>query len=184
MADRLAGLIKSEARAVSRGATQGETTRDESMIAFSMENPVFVTYMIAAALMILKLMGQGWMTVARMIKSEAGLLNPEDLQAGPANRNPRLEQLELNDYVERSRRMHRNDLENIPAFLACGLIFVAAGPSQLLAGCLMYGFVGARFAHTLAYATKQSHEVRAGLFSLGSAAVIIKAVYVLAVALF
>jgi hypothetical protein len=31
-----------------------------------MENPVFVTYMIASAIMILKLMGQGWMTVYRM----------------------------------------------------------------------------------------------------------------------
>ncbi|NQU70408.1 MAG: hypothetical protein HQ514_07655 [Rhodospirillales bacterium] len=48
----------------------------------TMENPVFVTYMIAAAIMILKIMGQGWMTVFRMLKSEAGLLNPEDIQLG------------------------------------------------------------------------------------------------------
>jgi hypothetical protein len=30
------------------------------MTVLSMENPVFVTYMIAGAIMILKLMGQGW----------------------------------------------------------------------------------------------------------------------------
>jgi glutathione S-transferase len=71
------------------------------MTAFSMENPVFVAY---------KIMGQGWMTVYRMNKSEAGLLNPEDLLTGPANRNPHPSQLEPNDYVDRSRRMHRNDL--------------------------------------------------------------------------
>jgi len=149
------------------------------MSAFSMENPVFVTYVIAATIMILKIMGQGWMTVYRMLKANAGLASPEDLQVGLINRDPSPEQLEPNDYVDRSRRMHRNDLENIPAFLACGLLFVAVAPSYLLANVLMYGFVGARLAHTLAYATKQTHEIRATLYTIGSAIVIAMAVYVL-----
>lgn len=149
-----------------------------------MENPVFVTYMITAAIMVLKIMGQGWMTVYRMMKIDGGYASPEDLRPGPVNRNPRAGQLELNDYVDRSRRIHRNDLENIPAFLACGLLFVAAGPSYLLANILMYGFVGARLVHTLAYATAQSHEVRATLYTIGSVVVIIMAVYVLGAAVF
>ena len=147
-------------------------------------NPVFVTYMITAALMVLKIMGQGWITVYRMMKSDSGLVSPEDLQVGAFNKNPRAEQLALNDYVDRSRRMHRNDLENIPAFLACGLIFVAAGPSLLLANILMYTFVAARLAHTLAYATKQTHEVRATFYTIGSVVVIVMAIYVLAAVLF
>ncbi|MCP4386401.1 MAG: MAPEG family protein [Hyphomicrobiales bacterium] len=150
----------------------------------NLENPVFVSYTIAAALMILKLVGQGWVTVFRMIKSDAGLLNPEDLQSGPANRNPRPEQLGPNDYVDRSRRIQRNDLENIPAFLACGLIFVAANPPALLANIVMFGFVLARLAHTVAYTTEQRHEVRATLFSIGSIAVIFMALYALVVAIF
>jgi uncharacterized MAPEG superfamily protein len=149
----------------------------------TMENPVFVTYMIAAALMVLKIMGQGWMTVYRMLKVSSGWATPEDLQAGLINRDPHPGQLEPNGYVERSRRMHRNDLENIPAFLACGLIFVAADPSQMLASILMYGFVAARLAHTLAYATKQSHEVRATLYTVGSVSVIVMALYALAAAM-
>ena len=151
------------------------------MSTLTMENPVFVTYMIAASLMILKIMGQGWMTVYRMIASDSGLASPEDLQTGLINRNPRPEQLELNDYVDRSRRMHRNDLENILPFLGCGLLFVIAEPSALLASSLMYTFVGARLLHTLAYATKQSHEVRATLYTIGSAIVIFMAIYTLAV---
>lgn len=147
----------------------------------TMENPVFVTYMITAAIMILKVMGQGWMTVYRMLKVQAGWASPEDLQPGLINRKPSPEQLEINDYVDRSRRMHRNDLENIPAFLACGLIFVATGPSLVLANSMMYGFVAARLLHTLAYATKQSHEVRATLYTIGSLLVIAMAIYVLAV---
>jgi len=150
------------------------------MNAFSMDNPVFVTYMIAGAIMVLKIMGQGWMTVYRMLRSNSGLVSPEDLQVGLINKSPSPEQLESNDYVDRSRRMHRNDLENIPAFLACGLLFVAAGPSYLLANILMYGFVGARFAHSIAYVSKQSHEVRATFYTIGSVAVITMAIYVLA----
>jgi uncharacterized MAPEG superfamily protein len=145
-----------------------------------MENPVFVTYMIAGAIMVLKIMGQGWMTVYRMLKSNSGLASPEDLELGLINKNPSPEQLEVNDYVDRSRRMHRNDLENIPAFLACGILFVVAGPSYLLANILMYGFVAARLAHAVAYATKQSHEIRATFFTIGSVAVITMAIYVIA----
>lgn len=147
---------------------------------YSPENPIFVTYMIAASIMILKIMGQGWMTVYRMLKSDAGLASPEDLQVGIINKNPRPEQLELNDYVDRSRRMHRNDLENIPAFLVCGLLFVAVDPSFLAANILLYGFVIVRLVHALAYATKQTHEVRATFYTLGSMSVIIMAIYVLA----
>ena len=153
------------------------------MTTLNMDNPVFVTYMIAAAIMILKIMGQGWMTVYRMLKVSAGFASPEDLQTGLINRNPDPVQLELNDYVDRSRRMHRNDLENVPAFLACGLLFVIAGPSALLANILIYGFVGARLLHSLAYATKQSHEVRATLYTIGSVIVIVMAVYVLVAAI-
>jgi uncharacterized MAPEG superfamily protein len=153
------------------------------MSTLSMDNPVFVTYMIAAALMVLKLMGQGWVTVYRMLKAEAGWASPEDLRAGLINRHPDPTQLEINDYVDRSRRIHRNDLENIPAFLAVGVLFVIAGPSLMLASVLMYGFVAARLLHTVAYTTKQSHEVRATLYTIGSLAVITMAVYVLAVTL-
>jgi glutathione S-transferase len=153
------------------------------MDTYTIQNPVFVVYMVAAALMVLKLMGQAWMTVYRMIKIDAGLLNPEDLKTGPVNRNPRPEQLELNEYVERSRRINRNDLENIPAFLAAGLLFVAVRPSLTLTGILMATFVVARLLHTVAYLCKQRHEVRATLFTIGSLVVIYMAVHVLMVAI-
>jgi glutathione S-transferase len=149
-----------------------------------MENPIFVTYAVTAALMILKLMGQGWMTVYRMLKIDGGLASPEDLRPGLINRNPDPSQLEVNDYVDRSRRMHRNDLENIPAFLACGLLFVVTGPGFLLANILMWGFVGARLLHAVAYASKQSHEVRATFYTIGSVIVIVMAIYVLVSAAF
>lgn len=145
-----------------------------------LENPVFQTYAVAAALMGLKIMLQGWMTVYRMMRSNSGLASPEDLRPGPLNTAPDPVQLEVNDYVDRSRRMHRNDLENIPAFLAIGLLFVTIAPPLWAAQVLMYGFVAARAAHFAAYATKQSHELRATFYTFGSLIVIVMGLWVLA----
>ncbi|MBW3096234.1 MAPEG family protein [Pseudohoeflea coraliihabitans] len=145
----------------------------------TMENPVFEVYVIAAAIMALKIMLQGWMTVFRMLKSNSGLASPEDLQKGLINKDPNPKQLEINDYVDRSRRMHRNDLENIPAFFAAGLLFVVVDPALWLAQLLMFGFVLARLAHFAAYATKQTHEVRATFYTIGSLIVIYMAAHAL-----
>ncbi len=153
------------------------------MMLYTLENPVFATYLIAAALMVLKLMGQGWMTVYRMMKAKSGFASPEDLRRGLLNAAPSEEQLAPNDYVERSRRMHRNDLENIPGFLAAGFLFVAVSPPLWLAHGLMYGFVVARALHAYAYATAKSHEIRATFYTIGSLIVIFMALYVLVFAL-
>lgn len=149
------------------------------MTAPNIENPVFVTYLIASAIMVIKVMGQGWMTVFRMMKAGTGYASPEDLQRGLINTNPDPSQLEVNEYVDRSRRMHRNDLENVPAFWIAGLLFVAINPALWLAQVLMYGFVVARLAHFWAYATKQTHEVRATFYTIGSLIVIYMACHAL-----
>jgi len=143
------------------------------------ENPVFSTYVIAATLMIIKMMGQGWITVWRMMRVGGGFLNPEDAAGGLANPNPRPGQLDADDYVERSRRMHSNDTENIPVFLVAGLLFAMTQPPLLVAQVLLYGFVAARLAHFWAYFTAKSHEVRATFFTIGSLIVIGMAVYTL-----
>lgn len=147
------------------------------------ENPVFTVYVIAAALMVLKVMGQGWMTVHRMLKVGGGYASSEDLRKGLINKSPDPSQLEINDYVDRSRRMHRNDLENIPAFWIAALLFVMADPALLLAQILLYGFVLARLAHFFAYATKQSHEVRATFYTIASVIVMYMAVHSIWVAI-
>lgn len=135
---------------------------------FSLDNPVFRIYMVAASLAILKMIGHAYITVYRMMRTNGGFLNPEDARKTLGNSNPSPAQLEPDDYVERARRMHRNDGENIPLFLGAGLLFVASGPSATLAAWLMYGYVISRVAHFAAYATAQDHEVRASLYTLGS----------------
>ena len=145
----------------------------------TLQDPLFTTYAIAASLMILKYMGQGWITVVRMLSTNAGMVNPEDLRPGAINKTPDPSQLEPNESVERSRRMHRNDMENIPGFLVAGLLFVAAEPPLWLAQTLLYGFVAARLGHFWVYSTARSHESRATFYTIGSLIVIGMAGYVL-----
>ena len=47
------------------------------------DNPVFRYYAIAAALMIVKMMSQGWITIFRMITVKGGYRYPEDAQRSP-----------------------------------------------------------------------------------------------------
>ena len=147
------------------------------------DNPVFNTYVLAASLMILKLMLQPWMTVVRMMTVRAGFRSPEDAKKTPLNPEPRDGQLDVNEYVDRSRRMNLNDLESIPGFLAAGFLFVLAGPPVLLAQIVIWTYVAARAAHFVAYSTAQVHDIRATCWTFSSVAVIVMAGYVLAQAL-
>lgn len=145
----------------------------------SFDNPVFYTYALTACIMICKLMLQPWMTVYRIMSVHAGFRSPEDAKKSPLNPNPTGDQLALNDYVDRSRRMNLNDLETIPGFLAAGFFFVLTNPPLILAQVLMWTFVATRAMHFVAYATAQLHDVRAFFWTCGSLAVITMAGYTL-----
>ena len=152
--------------------------------ALSLANPVFATYALCAALGVLKIVAQGWDTARLLVKHNAGYASPEDLRRGALNPHPDPgTQLAPHEAVERSRRMHRNDLENIPAFLAAGLLFVLVDPPLWLAQVTFYGFVLARVAHAFAYATAQNHEVRATFYTIGSLMTAYMAAHVVVVAL-
>jgi glutathione S-transferase len=145
----------------------------------SLANPVFQTYVIAACIMILKLMLQPWMTVARMTKVGGGFRSPEDLKKTPLNPDPHPSQLEFNEYVDRSRRLNLNDLESIPAFLVAGFLFVLADPSLLLAQILIWTYVASRAIHFVAYLTAQVHDIRAFCWTWSSVSVIAMVIYTL-----
>jgi glutathione S-transferase len=138
----------------------------------SLQNPVFATYVIAATLMILKAVSMSWLTVARMLQEKGGFRSPEDLRKTPLNPAPDPQQLERNERVERIRRIHLNDLENLPFFLASGFLYVLTGPSLLLARWLLYGYVVSRLLHFGAYATARTHDTRATLWTVGSLIII------------
>jgi glutathione S-transferase len=142
---------------------------------FSFANPVFATYAIAAAIMVLKGVAMSWLTVVRMTTENAGFRNPEDGRKTPLNPKPHDQQLLPNERVERIRRIQMNDLENLPYFLVAGLLYVTTMPPLWLAQVLFYGYVATRLAHFVAYYTAQIHDIRAALWTPGSLVIIFMA---------
>ena len=149
----------------------------------SLQDPVFATYAVAAAVMILKAVAMSWLTVVRMMQAKGGFRSPEDIRKTPLNPDPNPAQLGPNDRVERIRRIQMNDLENLPYFLVAGFLFVLTQPSLLVAQWLFYGYVATRLAHFAAYLTAQTHDLRAALWTPGSLILIYMAARTLIVAL-
>src|SRR6266436_4995537 len=149
----------------------------------SLQNPVFATYVIAATLMILKAVSMSWLTVIRMMQVKGGFRSPEDIKKTPLNRAPNPKQLELNERVERIRRIQLNDLENLPFFLVAGFLFVLTEPSLMLARWLLYSYVVSRLLHFAAYFTARTHDTRAFFWTIGSLILIFMTCWSLVIAI-
>jgi glutathione S-transferase len=149
----------------------------------SLQNPLFATYVIAAALMILKAVSMSWLTVVRMTQEKGGFRSPEDLRKTALNPDPDPKQLEPNERVERIRRIQLNDLESLPFFLVAGLLFVLTDPPLWLAQWLLYGYVVSRLLHFAAYLSAQTHDMRATLWTVGSLILIFMTLWALVAAL-
>lgn len=153
------------------------------MDVLSLQNPLFAAYAVAAALMILKAAAMSWLTVARMTQAKGGFRSPEDLRKTRLNPEPDPKQLLPDERVERIRRIHLNDLENLPFFLVAGLLFVLVEPPLLLAQALLYGYVVSRFLHFAAYLAARTHDTRAALWTAGSLILVFMTCWVLVAAL-
>ena len=149
----------------------------------SLQDPLFATYVVAATLMILKAVSMSWLTVVRMMQVKGGFRSPEDIRKTPLNPEPDPKQLERDERVERVRRIHLNDLENLPFFLAAGFLYVLTEPALLLARVLLYGYVVSRLLHFAAYVTARTHDTRAALWTVGSLIIVYMTCWTLLAAL-
>lgn len=105
--------------------------------------------------------------------------NPEDLMS------PKLKVKFDDPNVERVRRAHRNDLENIVPFFVIGLLYVLTNPSAFLAINLFRAVGIARIAHTLVYAVVVVPQpARAIAFFVALLATVYMALQVIAAAAF
>lgn len=134
----------------------------------NLQNPVFATYVIAAAIMLLKGIAMSWLTVVRMMQVKGGFRAPEDIRRTALNPQPDPAQLAPNEHVERIRRIQMNDLENLPYFFAAGLLYVFSTPDPVVAKWVFYGYVATRLAHFAAYLSARTHDLRATLWTPGS----------------
>src|SRR5690606_33014899 len=77
-------------------------------------------------------------------------------------------QIELDERVERIRRIQMKGLEDLPFFLVAVFLNVLTRPPLMLAQVLLYGYVVSRLLHFAAYLSARTHDARATLWTIGS----------------
>ncbi len=73
---------------------------------------------------------------------------------------------EVDGEIERVRRAHRNDLENILPFLGVGILYALSEPTMLGAQINLLGFTTARVLHSIFY-IQGMQPARTIAFSVG-----------------
>jgi glutathione S-transferase len=145
---------------------------------YTLSNPVFAGLAYYAAVLVLKMLAIALLTTAmRMIKGVWP--NPEDLSAFIKADGKDKRVILDNTGVERVRRNHLNDLENIPAFLFLALLYVSTQPSPWAALLHFRLFAGSRILHTLVYQLAVPQPARALCFFVGVGVCVSMAVQIL-----
>lgn len=132
-----------------------------SAATLSVDNPVCAKFIFYAAVVLLKttLMSL-WTSRHRIAKNVH--TSPEDYRMTGSKPS-----VSLDPHVERVRRCHLNDLENVLPFVLIGLLFVLVGPEYSYAVLLFRLFAGSRILHTLVYLNEVPQPARALCFGAG-----------------
>ena len=110
------------------------------------ELPAFAPLVLFSVLLVMKMGAVAVITANRRRKSGV-VVNPEDTKVNPGSRAEREDAPE----TLRAKRVHLNDLENIPGFLVLALLFTLSGCSAT-AGWAYFGtYFAARTLHTVFY---------------------------------
>uniref|UniRef100_A0A8C3X8B4 Microsomal glutathione S-transferase 1 n=1 Tax=Catagonus wagneri TaxID=51154 RepID=A0A8C3X8B4_9CETA len=128
-----------------------------------MKNEVFMAFATYATIVLSKMMFMSTATAFYRLTKKV-FANPEDCSGLGENAK---KYLRTDERVERVRRAHLNDLENIVPFLGIGLLYSLSGPDLSTAILHFRLFVGARIYHTIAYLTPLPQPNRALAFFLG-----------------
>ncbi|XP_044031413.1 prostaglandin E synthase [Siniperca chuatsi] len=114
-------------------------------MAVMIRNEVFSCYVFYGVLLVIKMYILAIITGQVRLRKKA-FANPED-----ALRHGGLQYHRQDPYVERCRRAHINDMENILPFLFLGAIYSMIGPSLAVARFHFLVFLMSRTLHSIAY---------------------------------
>jgi uncharacterized MAPEG superfamily protein len=116
-------------------------------------DPVVRLLVVVYLLLVLKMAAVGSYTSVLRLRRKV-YATPEDYALqGLARRST------VDEDIERVRRAHRNDLENILPFFVVGFLFVLTGPSYTTAAVYLIGYLIARTLHSIFYiASLQPHR--------------------------
>lgn len=118
-------------------------------MAHIIEDEVFLAFSTYATIVILKMMLMAPLTGLFRFKQKA-FSNQEDLWMAK-NAEEKKKMLRADPEVERVRRCHQNDLENIIPFIVIGLLYALSGPDLATAVLHFRVFVISRICHTVSY---------------------------------
>ncbi|NXG20744.1 MGST1 transferase, partial [Grallaria varia] len=143
---------------------------------------VFQAYATYATIVLLKMMLMSLITAYFRITRKA-FVNPEDT-ASFGKGDSAKKYLKTDPDVERVRRGHLNDLENIVPFVGIGLLYALSGPELSTALLHFRIFAGARILHTFAYLIPLPQPSRGLSWAVGYAVTFSMAYNVLKMVLF
>ncbi|CAI6361505.1 unnamed protein product [Macrosiphum euphorbiae] len=116
------------------------------MISFEVDEVLFRTYVFYTAILVLKVLAMAPLT-AKQRFAKMVFANPEDAKMNPKSK------VKYDDAdIERVRRAHLNDLENIPLFIIVCFGYLLTIPNVYIATNLIRLFVASRIIHTIVYA--------------------------------
>ncbi|PIO25686.1 hypothetical protein AB205_0197940 [Aquarana catesbeiana] len=129
------------------------------------DSEVFRAFATYVAVVLLKMMLMSLCTSFYRIKLGV-FANPEDAH-GHAKGGDVKKFIRIDETVERVRRCHLNDIENIVPFVGLGLVYVLSNPELSTALLHFRIFAGSRIAHTISYLTPLPQPSRALTFFIG-----------------
>ncbi|XP_037099505.1 microsomal glutathione S-transferase 1-like [Syngnathus acus] len=141
-----------------------------------MQDEVFKAFSTYALIVILKMMLMAPLTTFYRVR-RGSFASEEDVAHKSAEERKKL--LRTHPDVERVRRCHQNDLENVVPFVLIGFIYTLSGP-QLSAAILHFRiFTGSRIFHTISYIGAFPQPCRGLSFLMGLATTVSMAYNVL-----
>ncbi|NWR65777.1 MGST1 transferase, partial [Bucorvus abyssinicus] len=145
------------------------------------DNEVFQAYATYATVVLLKMMIMSLVTAYFRVTRKA-FANPEDTASFGKGETAK-KYLRTDPDVERVRRNHLNDLENIVPFLGIGLLYALSSPELSTALLHFRIFAAARIFHTFAYLIPLPQPSRGLSWAAGYLVTILMAYRVLKTAL-
>lgn len=143
---------------------------------FFIENEVFRLYLLYSSVVLFKMIFLSFYTFHVRTKHGAFISEEDYCKDFPRDE---MKALMKNEDVERVRRCHRNDLENILPFLVFGLLYSATNPSVFAATITFRTFTIARFLHSFAYLLPLPRPWRGVAFAAGFLVILYMGVQIL-----
>ncbi|SPP78749.1 blast:Microsomal glutathione S-transferase 1 [Drosophila guanche] len=118
---------------------------NSSQMPYHLDNPIFCCYVFWSTVLVAKMLLMSTLTAVQRFRYKI-FPNEEDLFFKNT-------EVQFNDpHVERVRRAHRNDMENILPYFIMALIYIGTNPDATVACNLFRVASVARLVHTLVYA--------------------------------